>query len=158
QAADVPSGLCIHPTAYMRAPPEILVVEDELEPRESVQDALEQAGYRVAAARNGLEALGMLDGMSRPGLIVLDLQMPLMDGLAFLRELRSRPDHAEFDVLAMSATVNGEWLQEAPGVRRTLRKPFDVEELLQEVEAFQAQGVAPAASASAAAEQAAPVL
>ena len=155
----MPSALCIHPTAAMRALAEILVVEDEIEPRESVQEALEQAGYRVAAARNGLEALSMLNGMDRPALIVLVLQMPLMDGLAFLRELRSRPDHAEFEVLAMSATVDGEWVHDIPGVRRTLRKPFDVDELLQEAEAFQNRSVARAASASStAAEQAAPVL
>ena len=142
----------------MRAPPEILLVEDDLVVRESLQDALEQAGHRVVAARHGQEALDMLNGMGRPALIVLDLQMPVMDGLAFLRELRSRPDHADFEVVAMSAIVDGEWLYDVPGVRRTLRKPFDVGELLEEAEAFQIRGVAPAASASSATDQAAPVL
>jgi two-component system chemotaxis response regulator CheY len=111
----------------------------------------------VAVARHGLDALGMLDGMARPALVVLDLQMPVMDGLHFLDELRKRHDHGDFGVLAMSATVNGEWVDHVPGVFRTLRKPFEVGELIAAADAFFSPPPA-AASATSAVEQAAPVL
>ena len=144
--------------APVRAAPDILVIEDELLVCESLQEALEEAGHRVMGARNGAEGLAMLDRMARPALLVLDLQMPVMDGLTFLNELRSRPDHDQFEVLAMSAVVNGEWLDHIPGVVRTLRKPFGIQELLAEVEAFEARHTTPAGSVVAASEQTAPIL
>lgn len=144
-------------TAPVRSYPDILIADDELLLRESLQDALEQAGYRVALARHGSEALAMLDRMARPGLIVLDLQMPLMDGLQFLEELAKRADQSDFGVLAMSATVDGQWVEQVPGVFRTLRKPFEVEELIGAADDFFSRP-APAASGTAAVEQASPVL
>jgi CheY-like chemotaxis protein len=142
----------------VRLAPEILIIDDEFLLRESLQEALEAAGYRAAVARNGTEALAMLDRMARPALLVLDLQMPLMDGLRFLHELRQRPDRADFEVLAMSAAVDGEWLERTPEVLRTLRKPFEVQELLSEAEEFEARHTARAGSVATATEQAGPVL
>ncbi|HEY1335099.1 MAG TPA: response regulator [Myxococcaceae bacterium] len=141
----------------MRAFPDILIADDELLLRESLQDALEQVGYRVVLARHGLEALAMLDRLARPALVVLDLQMPVMDGIQFLEEFRKLPDHGDIGVLAMSATVNGEWMDHVPGVLRTLRKPFEASELISAADEFFSRP-APAASATAAVEQAAPVL
>jgi len=99
----------------------------------------------------------MLDRLARPALVVLDLQMPVMDGVQFLEELRKLPDHGDIGVLAMSATVNGEWMEHVPGVLRTLRKPFEVSELISAADEFFSRP-APAASASTAVEQAGPVL
>ena len=151
--------------APVRPDPNILIADDEILLRDSLQEALEHQGYRVAVARHGREALALLDRMARPSLIVLDLQMPLMDGLTFLQELRKRSDHLDFGVLAMSATVDGQWVEQVPGVFRTLRKPFDVQELLAAADAFfstsapaPAPAPAPAASVATAAEQASPVL
>ena len=143
--------------APVRPDPDILIADDEILLRESLQDALEQMGYRVALARHGGEALQLLDQMARPALIVLDLQMPFMDGLQFLEAFRKRPDQTDFGVLAMSAVVNGEWVDHAPGVFRTLRKPFPVEDLVAAADEFFSHP-APAASAVAAVEQASPVL
>lgn len=143
--------------APVRPAPDILIADDELLLRESLQDALEQVGYRVAVARHGLEALAMLDRLARPALVVLDLQMPLMDGVQFLDELRKRSDHGDFGVLTMSATVHGQWVDHVPGVLRTLRKPFEVQELIAAADAFFSRPF-PGASAAAAVEQAAPVL
>jgi len=143
-------------TAPVRAA-DILIADDEILLRETLQEPLEDAGHRVALARHGREALAMLDQLARPALVVLDLQMPIMDGLHFLEELRKRPDHADFGVVAMSATVNGQWVESVPGVIRTLAKPFEVQELLRVADEFFARGP-PSASATAAVEQAAPVL
>jgi CheY-like chemotaxis protein len=142
----------------VRPPPAILLVDDELLLLESLQEALEAEGHPALVARNGNGALAMLHRLARPALIVLDLQMPLMDGLRFLAELRQRPDRAEFEILAMSAAVDEEWLERTPGVLRTLRKPFQVQELLSEVEAFEARHTPQKGSAASATEQASPVL
>jgi CheY-like chemotaxis protein len=142
------------------AAPDILVADDELMLLETLQDALEQDGYRVAAARHGLDALATLDRLARPALIVLDLQMPVMDGLKFLEELRRRPDHSDFGVVAMSAMVDGQWVDHTPGVLRTLRKPFEAKELLEVVEEFFAHppSAGSAGIATIAADPAKPVL
>jgi CheY-like chemotaxis protein len=137
----------MHLVGAVSAAPDILVADDEVLVRETLQDAFEAAGYRVALARHGLDALAMLDQLARPALIVLDLQMPVMDGLQFLEELRRRPDHSNLGVVAMSATVNGEWVEHAPSVLRTLTKPFDVQELLAIVDAFFAPSTAVGAAA-----------
>ena len=157
QPADVPGGTPVHLPGSLSSAPDILLADDELVLLETLQDALEQAGYRVAIARQGLEALATLGTLARPALIVLDLQMPVMDGLKFLEELRRRPDHSDFGVVAMSALVDGQWVDHASGVFRTLRKPFDVQDLLQTVDAFFAHPPSTGA-ASIAAEQANPVL
>jgi CheY-like chemotaxis protein len=143
--------------APVRAPPDILIADDEILLRETLQEALEEDGHRVALARHGGEALAMLDRLARPALVVLDLQMPIMDGVQFLEELRRRPDHGDFGVVAMSATVNGQWVENVPGVFRTLAKPFEANELLRVADEFFARPP-PSASATAAAEQAAPLL
>jgi two-component system, chemotaxis family, chemotaxis protein CheY len=139
----------------MRPPPDILIAEDELLLREALQDALEASGHRVAVARNGQEALRLLDRLGRPALIVLDLQMPIMDGVTFLAELRKRHDFTDFHVLAMSAVVNEQWLERVPGVLRTLQKPFDVKEIIDLADAF-ASGLPSSRKPPAPSEQATP--
>ncbi len=69
--------------------------------------------------------------MSRPCLILLDLMMPRMSGLEFLTRLQARADRADFEVVVMSAhdALRRE-AQHFPNVRATVRKPFDIEELL----------------------------
>jgi len=147
----------MHLPGSVSAAPDILVADDELVLLETLQDALEQAGYRVSIARHGLDALAALDRLARPALIVLDLQMPVMDGLKFLEQLRSRPDHSDFGVVAMSAMVDGQWVDHTPGVLRTLRKPFEAKELLDTAEAFFAAPPS-AGPAAIAADQPNPVL
>jgi len=120
----------------VHAPPEILIAEDEPLLREALHEALEAAGHHVASARHGVEALDLLGRMARPALIILDLQMPMMDGVTFLAEVRKRPDHGDFHVIATSAVVHNEWLEHVPGVIRTLRKPFDIQEILAAADDF----------------------
>lgn len=89
-----------------------------------------QEGYEVATARNGADAVGMLHNLSRPALILPDIAMPVMDGVQFLFHLRDRRDRDQHEVVAMSAAVSPAWFQHAPGVIRTLKKPFDVADVL----------------------------
>jgi CheY-like chemotaxis protein len=73
----------------------ILVVEDDLDIRNNLKELFEIEGYPVTTAQHGKEALEVLEGMvEAPGLILLDLMMPVMDGHAFLAELVRRKQAA----------------------------------------------------------------
>jgi CheY-like chemotaxis protein len=72
----------------------MLVVDDELDIRNIVEQVLQDAGYGVATAANGAEALNRLREQ-RPDGIILDLNMPVMDGKAFLSACRADPAYAE---------------------------------------------------------------
>jgi CheY-like chemotaxis protein len=111
----------------------VLLVEDDVDVREAVTDTLEDAGYRVTAARHGQEALALLrDGRARPCLILLDLMMPVMDGWQF-RELQSKdPALADIPVVALSAHGG----LHALGAADHLRKPVQLRALMEVVERF----------------------
>jgi CheY-like chemotaxis protein len=111
----------------------VLLVEDDVDVREAVTDTLEDAGYRVLAARHGQEALALLrDGGTRPCLILLDLMMPVMDGWQF-RELQSKdPALADIPVVALSAHGG----LQALGAADHLRKPVQLRALMAVVERF----------------------
>ena len=80
----------------------ILVVEDELGQREALAEVLSRLGYEVQCAANGNEALELMRrSESLPGLILLDLMMPVMDGWEFRAE--QRKDRALADVPALRA-------------------------------------------------------
>lgn len=66
----------------------VLVIDDDPESSEPLVRYLAQAGHSVTYATNGQEALAMLNG-EIPDVVILDLQMPVMDGVAFLKVLRS---------------------------------------------------------------------
>jgi CheY-like chemotaxis protein len=107
----------------------VLLAEDDYNFRDTVEDVLIEDGHWVACARNGVEALVALAQLPRPALVLLDLHMPVMDGVTFLNQLRRRPDAADFEVVIMSALVDPQWFGKLPGVIRALRKPFDIEEI-----------------------------
>ena len=81
----------------------ILVVEDSADARALMRSLLLRQGYDVAMANDGLEALAYLESHARPGLILLDLRMPVMDGLQFLERQSQRPQVADVPVVVYSA-------------------------------------------------------
>ena len=103
----------------------VLVVEDDEDTRSFTTMLLEYLGYRVVSTGNGQEALIYLHaGEELPALILLDMRMPVMDGVAFLME-RQR-DHAlkAIPVVACSATAN-ELQARLLNASAFLAKPFD---------------------------------
>jgi CheY-like chemotaxis protein len=78
-----------------------LVVDDSMLIRHSVCRFLEIRGFHVESATNGSEALEML-GALRPDIIVTDLQMPKMDGLALIDALQARPETAAIPVVVLA--------------------------------------------------------
>jgi CheY-like chemotaxis protein len=114
------------------APNTVLVVDDDDGIRNAVRALLEDEGYRVLAAGNGLEALTVCDEVL-PSLILLDLMMPKMDGITFVEMLRR--DHATLPpVLVLSASQRAPQQVRQMGVAGYLAKPFDLDELLSAVE------------------------
>jgi two-component system response regulator (stage 0 sporulation protein F) len=106
----------------------ILVVDDQLGVRRLMQEAFQGEGYTVHTAANGREALAKLDE-SQPGLILLDMKMPGMNGLETLREIKKR--NPEQVVIMMTAYEELEVVAEAIklGVKEYVTKPCDINEL-----------------------------
>lgn len=79
----------------------ILIVEDEPELAEAYQSLLLQSGYAVTVAHNGKEALEMAESTA-PQLILLDLRMPIMDGVEFLQNYNLKDEHPDVKVVVFS--------------------------------------------------------
>jgi CheY-like chemotaxis protein len=111
------------------ARPLILVIDDDVDIRNTVAGILEDEGYRVAKAGNGEEALAYLTapGAPRPGLILLDMMMPIMDGTAFHERQRNLPALASIPVLTFTAFGAPAEVGWAAG---RLSKPLRLEALL----------------------------
>ena len=82
----------------------VLLVEDEEQLRRVMKDLLEREGYTVAEARDGVQALDQVDRVA-PDVIILDLNLPGIDGYSVLAQLRSRPATRAFRAKALSARL-----------------------------------------------------
>jgi CheY-like chemotaxis protein len=80
----------------------VLLVDDEDSLRKVMRDLLERDGYAVSEARDGVEALDQIDRVG-PDIIVLDLNLPRLDGYGVLSHLRSRPATAAIPVIVLTA-------------------------------------------------------
>jgi len=112
----------------------VLVVEDDLALRRLVTAAVASCGLQVRGAENGIEALALVREQI-PDLIVLDLQLPEMDGREFLSQVRSTRRCRDIPVVVTSAAYNvtSQTLQELD-VQVFVAKPFDLDELLNIIE------------------------
>jgi CheY-like chemotaxis protein len=110
----------------------VLLVEDELELREMMQDALELNGYSVVAAGNGKEALDAFARIDHVCLVLLDLLMPEMNGWDFLEAMRARPELADIPVVVHTSAPN----QAPTGATRILPKPTKLSRLLSVVQEY----------------------
>jgi DNA-binding response OmpR family regulator len=110
----------------------VLVVEDDREMRELVEVILEQAGYRVITAAEGQEALAKVQE-ELPGVILLDMKMPGMNGWQFAHAFRAQHDHAVPIVVLTAATDASSRAREIEA-EGYLGKPFDLDDLLHTVE------------------------
>jgi len=115
-------------------PQRILIIDNEPHICEGLKDRLESGGYEVIVAHDGQTALALMTLEARQGAIggvLLDVHMPVMDGLEVLRELRSR--YPDLPVLMMSATGESDILDEAMrmGASGYVFKPFDTRLMMQ---------------------------
>lgn len=111
----------------------VLIVDDSPILRTAIRKVVRLAGVdddRIHQAGNGREALEVLETVWID-LVLLDLNMPVMDGEAFAAELRKNPDLTDVAVVVVSTEGNRDRLQRMRelGVMETLRKPFEPEDL-----------------------------
>ena len=115
----------------------LMVVDDDADLREALQDVLRDSGYEVLSAANGRQALDALGREPRlPDLVLLDMMMPVLDGAGFLRELPALLAGRELPVVVFSASAGAREESEQLGARAYLRKPVDVDTLLETVERY----------------------
>jgi CheY-like chemotaxis protein len=108
----------------------VLLVEDTEDNRFMMRRLLEMSGYRVVEARNGEEAVKTAETQD-PGLILMDLSLPLIDGLAATRLIRKLPNCKHTPIIAVSAHDTADFHAEAlqAGCDRYVTKPIDFSEL-----------------------------
>jgi two-component system chemotaxis response regulator CheY len=112
----------------------ILIIDDSASIRQVVKMALSDAGYDVIEAGNGQEGLKLLDGR-KIHLIVSDVNMPVMDGISFLKEAKQRADY-KFTPIIMLTTEAGDDMKkqgQAAGAKAWVVKPFQPPTLLNAV-------------------------
>jgi CheY-like chemotaxis protein len=119
----------------------VLVVEDDSDIRETLRDTLEVEGYTVLTATNGKDAIDTLHHMERPCLILLDLMMPIMNGLEFLAACRK--DDALVTIPVVMVTAYESVAQKSStAAKAILKKPIDLDRLLDFVMDFCGPGAA----------------
>ena len=106
----------------------ILIVDDDVDVRSLLEDALIDAGYSVIMARNGEEGLaGLREG--HVSLVITDLIMPGKDGLEFIRDLRE--EFADMKVVAMTGGIyDFPMVGQVDGADQLITKPFHIKDVL----------------------------
>jgi CheY-like chemotaxis protein len=110
------------------ARPKVLIIDDDRDIREVLGELLAEEGFTVEAAWNGAEAMKRLRAGFRPDVIILDLMMPVMDGLTFRAEQKLDPDLAGIPVIGVTAAPHFETDFEC------LRKPLKLDTLLSRIQ------------------------
>ncbi|MDQ3668427.1 MAG: response regulator [Acidobacteriota bacterium] len=108
----------------------VLLVEDTEDNRMMMRRLLELSGYRVSEAVNGVEAVKAAE-RETPSIILMDLSLPIVDGLAATRRIRQLPDLAKVPIIAVSAHDTADFHSEAlaAGCDAYITKPIDYTEL-----------------------------
>ena len=110
----------------------VLVVEDDPALGRVIELVLRDAGYSVVAATDGREALQRVTE-ELPGVVLLDMKMPVMDGWEFAGELRARYGRA-VPIIMVTAAWNSQQRAQEIGADDYLDKPFDIDDLVKVVE------------------------
>lgn len=113
----------------------VLVVDDDNLTRELIKSTLRSKGYEIMAAEDGEIALGLLKD-KKPDLILLDVQMPNMDGYTFVMKKLADPALAPIPVIVLSAMGKTEPLFKRHGIKAYLLKPINTQELLTKIQAI----------------------
>jgi len=118
----------------------ILYVEDNIDNRTLVRRILLSEDYKLIEATNATEALEVLE-TTKPDLILMDINMPDMDGYTLTAKIKAKPGFARVPILALTANVmrgDKEKTLEA-GCDGYIQKPLDIDQLIKEVERFLAR-------------------
>ena len=110
----------------------VLVVDDSPTMRQMVAFTLTSAGYQVVEAGNGKEAVGKVNGGAKPDLVVTDLNMPEMDGITLIKEIRKMPALKFTPILMLTteAADDKKKAGQAAGATGWIVKPFNPEQMM----------------------------
>ena len=127
-------AVAVEPTP---APPLVMVVDDSLTVRKITSRLLVRAGYHVATAKDGVDALEQLGEIS-PAVMLLDIEMPRMDGFELTKHLRRDPRTQHLPIIMITSRTAEKHRDHAHelGVKVYLGKPYQEEELLQHIAAI----------------------
>ena len=114
----------------------ILVVDDSATVREMVSFVLNEAGYGVISAVHGRDALNKLN-TTTVDMVITDIDMPIMDGIEFIREMRKKPECRLTPVIIISGKFHNINILE--NVNKWFLKPFTDKELLQVIKITEKQ-------------------
>jgi two-component system response regulator FlrC len=116
----------------MKKPLPILVVEDDPDLREALSDTLALSRYRVLTAVDGEDAIQLL-GQHAVGLVITDVQMPRMNGISLLHEIKTRWPHLPILLMTAYGVISQAVEAMREGASNYMVKPFDVADLLAQV-------------------------
>lgn len=115
--------------------PRVLLVDDDEDVRDIVAGLLADEGYRVTVAKNGKEALSLLERAAcLPAVILLDQTMPVMDGLAFGSKKQTMPELAAIPLILLTGDRHARELAASLGAVGYVRKPLSFDDLLSALE------------------------
>lgn len=122
----------------------IFIAEDDPASRLMLSEALQAWGYEVTEAVDGEQALEKLSGTA-PDLVLMDVQMPRLDGLSAVQQIRSDPDLSQLRVVALTAFAMAGDAEKclAAGFDDYITKPVNLAELRQKIELIVRGGVSP---------------
>ena len=114
----------------------ILVVEDQEDNRQIVRDLLTANDYEMTEAENGEEALAAV-AKDRPDLILMDIQLPVMDGYEATRRIKADPSLSSIPIIAVTSALSGdEEKARAAGCNDFVPKPYSPRQLLAKIRRY----------------------
>lgn len=113
----------------------ILVIEDDASVRTLLEKSLASKGFSVESVEDGLEGLTRLES-SRPDLIIVDIMMPRLDGMTFVKAIKGNDTTSPIPVIFLTAKNDPKTMIEGinVGARFYITKPFQLDELVAKVE------------------------
>jgi chemosensory pili system protein ChpA (sensor histidine kinase/response regulator) len=119
-----------------------LVVDDSLTARRTMAEFIQDMGYEVRTARDGLEAIDIIEG-KQPDIVLVDLEMPRMNGLELTNHIRAKQETRDIPIIMVTSRSTEKHRQqaEASGVNLYLTKPFSEDELMQHIERLHSEAV-----------------
>jgi chemosensory pili system protein ChpA (sensor histidine kinase/response regulator) len=137
RAATAPSPAAVAEAEARATSPVVMVVDDSLTVRKITSRLLEREGYQVLTAKDGVDALQQLKDMI-PGVMLVDIEMPRMDGFDLTKNVRADPRTAGIPIIMISSRTADKHRNQAAqlGVNAFLGKPYQEAELLQHISGF----------------------
>jgi CheY-like chemotaxis protein len=120
--------------------PRILIADDSPPILEAMAAILDSGGYLVILAQDGLDAWEAI-GRDKPSMVVLDIEMPGLDGCEVCRRIKSRPETWDIPVLLVSGCGRTADLAQSAGADGFLDKPFHLKDLLGQVGSLLARSI-----------------